>query len=170
MTVLNDRSTSIRDADHDVNLTMLLTIALVVLMILLFLRRLAATLIPSITLPVSLFGTFGRALDWSLAHRGAVLLAGLSTFALTASLYLTAPKSFFPQEDTGQINAAVDTPQNMSYEGRLQVLRQIEAVLRKDRAVTDIASKVDHDTTALYLTLAPRGERPATATLPLDAR
>ncbi|MFS2021256.1 efflux RND transporter permease subunit, partial [Massilia sp. CT11-108] len=59
VTVLNDRSVSIRDAVHDVNLTMLLTIALVVLVILLFLRRLAATLIPSISLPVSLVGTFG---------------------------------------------------------------------------------------------------------------
>ncbi len=305
VTVLNDRSTAIRDAVHDVNLTMLLTIALVVLMILLFLRRVAVTLIPSISLPVSLLGTFGlmlafglslnnislmgltiavglvvddaivvlenimrhiedgvapreaarrgtaevaftvvsisvslvavfipvlfmpgtigllfhefalvvtlailvsaaasltlvpllvalcvksgaaphrpapgwslwfergfarllgaygRALDWSLAHRGSVLLVGLSTFALTAWLYAWAPKSFFPQEDTGQVNASVDTPQDMAYAGRLEVLRRIEAVLRRDPYVSDVASKVDHDTTALYLTLKPRGARPA---------
>ncbi|GAB3465073.1 efflux RND transporter permease subunit [Massilia terrae] len=304
VTVLNDRSISIRDAVHDVNLTMLLTIALVVLVILLFLRRLAATLIPSITLPVSLLGTFGlmlafgtsldnislmgltiavglvvddaivvlenimrhieegmaprqaalrgasevaftvvsisvslvavfipvlfmpgtigllfhefalvvtlailvsaaasltlvpllvallvkpeaahrappawslafergferllavygRTLDWALAHSKTVMIAALSTFALTAWLYVASPKSFFPQEDTGQINATVDTPQDMSYEGRLAVLKQIEAVLMKDPNVADLASKVDHDTTALYLTLKARGQRPA---------
>ncbi|MBS1157053.1 MAG: efflux transporter permease subunit [Proteobacteria bacterium] len=57
--LLNDRSNSIRDSIHDVNFTMLLTIALVILVILLFLRRLSATLIPSVSLPVSLLGTFG---------------------------------------------------------------------------------------------------------------
>src|SRR5206468_8872904 len=67
MSVLNDRSISIRDAVHDVNLTMLLTIALVVLTILLFLRQLAATLIPSVSLPVSLLGTFGLMLAFGLS-------------------------------------------------------------------------------------------------------
>ncbi|HEY4072349.1 MAG TPA: efflux RND transporter permease subunit, partial [Herbaspirillum sp.] len=56
--ILNDRSISIRNAVHDVMLTMMLTIALVVMVVLLFLRRLAATLIPSISLPISLLGTF----------------------------------------------------------------------------------------------------------------
>jgi HAE1 family hydrophobic/amphiphilic exporter-1 len=311
VTVLNDRSLSIRDAVHDVNLTMLLTIALVVLVILLFLRRLAATLIPSISLPVSLVGTFGlmfafgmsmnnislmgltiavglvvddaivvlenimrhieegmapydaavkgtgevaftvvsisvslvavfipvlfmpgtigllfhefalvvalavlvsaaasltlipllvpmflargahspspvprpapawseafergfgrllalygRTLDQALAHRNTVLLAALATCILTAWLYVAAPKSFFPQEDTGQVSANVDAPQDMSYEGRLAVLKQIEAVLMKDPNVSDIASKVDHDTTSLYLTLKPAASRPAMA-------
>ena len=307
VTVLNDRSISIRDAVHDVNLTMLLTIALVVLVILLFLRRLAATLIPSISLPVSLIGTFGlmfafgmslnnisligltiavglvvddaivvlenimrhvedgmapheaaikgtgevaftvvsisvslvavfipvlfmpgtigllfhefalvvalavlvsaaasltlipllvpmfmahdahapwpapawsaafergfarllalygRALDLALARRAAVLLAALATCLLTAWLYLAAPKSFFPQEDTGQVTVNVDAPQDMSYEGRLAVLKRIEAVLMKDPGVSDVASKVDHDTTNLYLTLKPRGARPPLA-------
>ncbi|MBE9610114.1 efflux RND transporter permease subunit [Chitinilyticum piscinae] len=55
---VNDRSASIREAIHDVNLTLLLTIALVILVILMFLRRLSATLIPAISLPISLLGTF----------------------------------------------------------------------------------------------------------------
>lgn len=49
--LLNDRSVSVREAIHDVNLTMLLTVALVIMVILLFLRRLSATLIPSVSLP-----------------------------------------------------------------------------------------------------------------------
>jgi HAE1 family hydrophobic/amphiphilic exporter-1 len=110
-----------------------------------------------------LLAMYGRALDQALAHRNTMLLLALSTCLLTAGLYLTAPKSFFPQEDTGQISANVDTPQDMSYEGRLAVLRQIEAVLMKDASVADIASKVDHDTTSLYITLKAAGQRPSMA-------
>ncbi|TWT21452.1 efflux RND transporter permease subunit [Luteimonas marina] len=60
--VLGDRSLSIRHAIHDVNITLGLTVALVVLVIFLFLRRLSATVIPAVTVPVSLLGTF--ALMW----------------------------------------------------------------------------------------------------------
>jgi hydrophobic/amphiphilic exporter-1 (mainly G- bacteria), HAE1 family len=54
--ILNDRSVSIRDAIHDVKLTLLLTIALVVTVIFLFLKRLSATAIPVLSLPISLIG------------------------------------------------------------------------------------------------------------------
>ncbi|HQY08522.1 MAG: efflux RND transporter permease subunit [Burkholderiales bacterium] len=56
MEVRNDRSASIREAVHDVRLTFALTVALVVLVIFVFLRRLAATLIPTLSLPISLIG------------------------------------------------------------------------------------------------------------------
>ncbi|QAU35226.1 efflux RND transporter permease subunit [Janthinobacterium sp. 17J80-10] len=56
--VLNDRSVSIREAIHDVKLTLFLTIALVVLVIFLFLKRLSATIIPVVSLPISLIGCF----------------------------------------------------------------------------------------------------------------
>jgi HAE1 family hydrophobic/amphiphilic exporter-1 len=57
--VLNDRSVSIRDAVHDVQLTLLLTIALVILVIFLFLRRVTATVIPALAVPISLIATLG---------------------------------------------------------------------------------------------------------------
>ena len=56
MTLVNDRSVSVRAALHDVTLTMLGTIGLVVLVIFLFLRRFVATAIPTLSLPVSLIG------------------------------------------------------------------------------------------------------------------
>ncbi|HEY9101033.1 efflux RND transporter permease subunit [Chitinimonas sp.] len=55
---VNDRSVSIRDSIHDVNFTLLLTVGLVVMVIFLFLRRASATLIPTVTLPISLISTF----------------------------------------------------------------------------------------------------------------
>ena len=304
ITPLSDRSVSIRNAVHDVNLTMLLTIALVIMVILLFLRRLAVTLVPSISVPISLLGTFGlmyalnlsldnislmgmtiavglvvddaivvlenimrhiedgmearkaalqgvrevgftvisisisliavfipiffmpgvtgllfhefaivvslsivvsaavaltlipimvpmlikgrheerkapgwsraferlfqsslrsygRGLEWSLSHRTPVLLIALSTFGLTAWLYLSAPKGFFPQEDIGQVSVNVDTPQDMGYDSRLAVTVQLEQKLRADPNVRDVVSKVDHDTTAFTLTLQDKGQRAA---------
>ncbi|MGH8046116.1 MAG: efflux RND transporter permease subunit [Chthoniobacterales bacterium] len=56
--VFYDRSTSIRQSLHDVQFTLVLAIALVVLVIFLFLRSLSATLIPSAAIPLSLIGTF----------------------------------------------------------------------------------------------------------------
>jgi HAE1 family hydrophobic/amphiphilic exporter-1 len=57
--VLNDRSVSIRNAVHDVQLTLLLTIGLVILVIFLFLRRFTATIIPALAVPISLIATLG---------------------------------------------------------------------------------------------------------------
>lgn len=56
--VLRDTSEVVRDSVHDVQTTLLLSIFLVVLVIFLFLRSLAATLIPSLAIPMALLGTF----------------------------------------------------------------------------------------------------------------
>jgi HAE1 family hydrophobic/amphiphilic exporter-1 len=58
LNTLYDRSASIRASVHDVQFTLLLAIALVVLVIFLFLRNVSATLIPSLALPMSILGTF----------------------------------------------------------------------------------------------------------------
>jgi len=82
VTAFNDRSLSIRDALHDVNLTLLLTVVLVVLVIFLFLRRVAATVIPALSLPVSLIGALsllyplGYSLD-NISLLGITLAVGL---------------------------------------------------------------------------------------------
>src|SRR5436190_3950649 len=58
LNILYDRSASIRDSVSDVQFTLLLAIALVVLVIFLFLRNVSATIIPSLALPMSIVGTF----------------------------------------------------------------------------------------------------------------
>jgi HAE1 family hydrophobic/amphiphilic exporter-1 len=80
--LVNDRSKSIREAIHDVNLTLALTVVLVVMVIFLFLRRLAATFIPAVTLPISLMGALALlyALGYSLDNvslLGITLAVGL---------------------------------------------------------------------------------------------
>ena len=82
LSLINDRSTSIIESIHDVNITLLLTIALVVLVIFLFLKNIAATVIPSISLPISLIGAFfvfyfmGYSLD-NISLLGITLAVGL---------------------------------------------------------------------------------------------
>ncbi len=58
LNVLYDQSVSIRNSVNDVQFTLLLTVALVVLVIFLFLGNLSATVIPSLSLPISIIGTF----------------------------------------------------------------------------------------------------------------
>ena len=58
-TILTDRTTTIRASVEDVQFELMLTIGLVVMVIFLFLRTLAATMIPSVAVPLSLVGTFG---------------------------------------------------------------------------------------------------------------
>jgi hydrophobic/amphiphilic exporter-1 (mainly G- bacteria), HAE1 family len=82
MRPVNDRSISVRDALHDVSLTLVGTIALVVLVIFLFLRRFVATLIPSLSLPVSLIGAV--ALLWGLNYS----LDNVSLLGLTLAVGL----------------------------------------------------------------------------------
>jgi len=57
--VLTDRTATIRASVHDVQVELLLAVALVVAVIFVFLRRISATLIPSVAVPLSLIGTFG---------------------------------------------------------------------------------------------------------------
>jgi HAE1 family hydrophobic/amphiphilic exporter-1 len=80
MTTLFDRSISIRDAIDDVQFTLILAGFLVILVILLFLRNLSATVIPSLALPISVIGTF--AVMYSLGYS----LDNLSLLALTLSV------------------------------------------------------------------------------------
>ena len=77
--VVTDRTLTIRAAIADVQRTLLITVALVVMVIFVFLRRLWATVIPSVTLPVSLIATFG---DMALCGFS---LDNLSLMALTVA-------------------------------------------------------------------------------------
>ena len=79
VSILTDRTETIRASVHDVQFTLLLTIALVVMVIFVFLRKLWATVIPSVALPLAIIGTFG------LMKLAGFTLDNLSLMALTIS-------------------------------------------------------------------------------------
>ncbi len=79
LTVGMDRTTTIRASVHDVEFTMLISIALVIMVVFLFLRNLRATLIPGLVVPISLIGTFG------IMYLFGYSIDNLSLMALTIS-------------------------------------------------------------------------------------
>jgi len=80
LTVLYDRSESIRASVEDVEFTLILTLCLVIMVIFLFLRNVSATIIPSLAIPMSLIGTF------ALMYVCGYSLDNLSLMALTLSV------------------------------------------------------------------------------------
>ena len=79
VSVLTDRTVTIRASVRDVQFSLMLTIALVVMVIFLFLRNLAATIIPSVAVPLSLVGTLG------VMYLAGYSLNNLTLMALTIS-------------------------------------------------------------------------------------
>ena len=79
MSVVLDRTTTIRASVNDVELTLLISISLVILVVFLFLRNLRATVIPGVVVPISLIGTFG------VMYLCGYSLDNLSLMALTIS-------------------------------------------------------------------------------------
>jgi len=304
--LLNDRSVSIRDAIHDVNITLAITVALVVMVIFLFLRRMTATLIPTLSLPVSLIGaiallfglgysldnisllgitlavglvvddaivvlenivrhvengvepfkaaligsremgftivsisvslvavfipifympgvigllfhefavvvslailvsavvsltlvpmlcsrylkpdhelpqnwvskhferffnlildSYTRTLDWALLHRRTVLTVAALTFVLTAYLFVTIPKGFFPEEDIGQISVTTEASEDISFDAMSLKQAQVADIVVADPNVQSVASSIGTggntvNTGRMFVNLKPQGSR-----------
>lgn len=79
---LNDRSVSVRGAVHDVQFTLALTVGLVILVIFVFVRRLWATLIPALAVPISIIATFAAMYPLGFS------IDNISLMALTLSVGL----------------------------------------------------------------------------------
>ena len=79
VSILNDRTTTIRASVKDVEFELMLTVGLVVMVIFLFLRSLSATIIPSVAVPLSIIGTF------AVMYLAGYSLDNLSLMALTIS-------------------------------------------------------------------------------------
>ena len=115
VTPLTDLTTSINASVADVEFELMLTIALVVMVIFLFLRNLYATIIPSIAVPVSLVGTFGAmyALGYSLDN--------LSLMALTISTGFVVDDAIVMIENISRYLEAGDSPMEAAFKGAEQI-------------------------------------------------
>jgi HAE1 family hydrophobic/amphiphilic exporter-1 len=110
-----DRSISVREAIHDVSLTLLGTVALVVLVIFLFLRRFVATLIPTLSLPVSLMGAV--ALLWGLNYS----LDNISLLGLTLAVGLVVDDAIVMLENIMRHVEAGEPPFQAALRGSREV-------------------------------------------------
>ncbi|MEH2469732.1 HAE1 family hydrophobic/amphiphilic exporter-1 [Nitrobacteraceae bacterium AZCC 2161] len=109
--VLSDRTQTIRAAVEDVQYTLLLTIALVVMVIFVFLRSVWATIIPSITVPLALLGAC--ALMWVFGYT----LDNLSLMALTISVGFVVDDAIVMLENITRYIEEGDTPMEAALKG-----------------------------------------------------
>ncbi|MBC7579929.1 MAG: multidrug efflux RND transporter permease subunit [Tardiphaga sp.] len=109
--VLSDRTQTIRAAVDDVQYTLLLTIALVVMVIFVFLRTVWATIIPSITVPLALLGAC--ALMWVFGYT----LDNLSLMALTISVGFVVDDAIVMLENITRYIEDGDTPMEAAFKG-----------------------------------------------------
>ncbi|HEY2102169.1 MAG TPA: multidrug efflux RND transporter permease subunit [Chthoniobacterales bacterium] len=115
VSILADRTETIRASVSDVQFTLLLTIALVVMVMFVFLRKLWATVITSVALPLSLIGTFG------IMYLAGFSLDNLSLMALTISTGFVVDDAIVMIENIVRFIEAGDSP----FEAALKGARQI---------------------------------------------
>ena len=88
---------------------------------------------------------YDGALTWVLKRQGITMLVALATLVLTVVLYLLIPKGLFPTQDTGQLQARVETVQSVSY-ARMAELQQAAArAILEDPDVDTLSSFIGVD-------------------------
>jgi multidrug efflux pump len=107
--ILTDRTTTIRASVEDVEFELMLTVALVVLVIFLFLRNIAATIIPSVAVPLSLVGTFGvmYLLGYSLNNLSLMALTISTGFVVDDAIVMIENITRYIEEGEPALQAAL---------------------------------------------------------------
>ncbi len=77
-------------------------------------------------------------LDWALGSKLLVMLILLAVIGLNVFLFVKAPKGFFPQQDTGQINGGLRADQSISFQAMQGKLKELVDIIRADPAVDTV--------------------------------
>ncbi len=115
MTILSDRTQTIRASISDVQFELMLSVALVVMVTFLFLRNVAATLIPSVAVPLSLIGTFG------VMYLADFSLNNLSLMALTIATGFVIDDAIVVVENISRRLEEGETPMQAALKGSQQI-------------------------------------------------
>ena len=115
MTLLTDRTVTIRASVHDVQFELMLAVGLVVLVIFLFLRSVSATVIPSIAVPLSLVGTFG------VMYLAGFSINNLTLMALTIATGFVVDDAIVMIENIARYIEAGDPPLEAALKGSEQI-------------------------------------------------
>ncbi|THJ23827.1 MAG: MdtB/MuxB family multidrug efflux RND transporter permease subunit [Nitrospira sp. CG24D] len=115
VTVLTDRTTSIRASVRDVQFELMLAVALVILVIFLFLRTLSATIIPAAAVPLSLVGTFG------VMYLAGFSLNNLTLMALTISTGFVVDDAIVMIENISRYIERGESPLEAALKGSKQI-------------------------------------------------
>ncbi len=109
---------------------------------------------------------YGRSLGLVLRHPLLTMFVFLATVILNIHLYVTIPKGFFPQQDTGRIMGGIRADQSISFQAMRRKFRQFVEIVRSDPAIESVAGFTGGGTTNsgfLFATLKPLSERDVSA-------
>ena len=84
--------------------------------------------------------SYEHALDWALDSKLLVMVILAFVVGLNVYLFSAAPKGFFPQQDTGQINGGIRADQSISFQAMQDKLRQLVNIIRRDPAVDTVVA------------------------------
>lgn len=108
---------------------------------------------------------YEKSLDWALSSAWLVMLVLVFVIGLNVYLYAAAPKGFFPQQDTGQINGGIRADQSISFQAMQGKLRQLVNIIRDDPAVATVVGFTGGSRAGggfMFVSLKPAGERDVT--------
>jgi len=109
---------------------------------------------------------YGRSLALVLRHPLLTMLVFLATVLLNIHLYVTIPKGFFPQQDTGRLMGGIRADQSISFQAMRRKFRQFVEIVRSDPAIESVAGFTGGGQTNsgfIFATLKPLSERDVTA-------
>ncbi len=115
----------------------------------------------------TMLSLYSRGLKIVLRHQPLTLLITIATAALSICLYVIVPKGFFPQQDTGRLQGAVQASQDISFASMKDKMTQFVGIVMKDPAVETIVGFAGGNTSAnqgrMFVTLKPLAERKISA-------
>ena len=101
-------------------------------------------------------------LDWALGSKLPVMLILLAVIGLNVYLYIAAPKGFFPQQDTGQINGFLRADRSISFQALQGKLKELVQIIRTDPAVDTVVGFTGGSRAGggfMFINLKPTGDR-----------
>ncbi|MBJ7223990.1 MULTISPECIES: multidrug efflux RND transporter permease subunit MdtC [unclassified Brenneria] len=109
---------------------------------------------------------YGRSLKWVLNHARWVLVVLLATIALNVWLYISIPKTFFPEQDTGRLTGFIQADQSISFQAMKLKLQNFMTIVRSDPAVDNVTGFTGGSRTnsgSMFISLKPLSERDVSA-------
>ncbi|QHM71610.1 multidrug efflux RND transporter permease subunit MdtC [Mixta intestinalis] len=109
---------------------------------------------------------YGRSLHWVLDRARWTLLVLLATIGLTIYLYITIPKTFFPEQDTGRLMGFISADQSISFQAMRGKLSDFMKIIREDPAVDNVTGFTGGSRTnsgSMFISLKPLSERKESA-------
>jgi len=113
---------------------------------------------------------YDRGLQWVLRHQFPALISTIVLIFVTGYLYVTIPKGFFPEQDTGFIFGQAEARQDISFQAMANLQNELAAIIQKDAGVQGVVGFVgstggnsSENTARMFIQLKPFGQRDASA-------